>query len=334
MTTIHWLVGGVSNLQQLKSSNLASVRLRAACAANYLASQGVRQSFGETIEGAPDVVVVCKIGANDISVRGLAWLSEMRGARQRGAKVIIDYTDHHLGYSSSMSDFYRQALSLGDCVVVPSELMARYLGQCWQGPIVCIFDCIEYLPIAPRLVRQEKPVVLWFGHPSNLEFLVAFLRHHDLSDRCHALITVTDNAGLSWIDSHRSLLGVPRLTLVPWSVEGLSKAALLSDVALIPAGLHDPRKSGASANRLVTALALGLPVITHSLESYRSYREFYSDIDCDSIFDVLQNPRVEHPRVLRAQEVLLPEFSPAMLGCQWKRFLEQVGREGDFSCEF
>ena len=334
MMTIHWLVGGVSSLQQLRSSNLASVRLRAACAATHLAAHGVSQSFGEDVQGVPDVLVVCKIGANNIGARGPAWLSQIHSARQRGTKVVIDYTDHHLGHASPMSDFYRQAMPLSDLVIVPSELMKRYASEHFAGPILHIFDSVEYVSTVPHPIREEMPVLMWFGHPSNLEFLLNFLDRYDLCDRCHALLTVTDNAGLSWIESHRSLFKVPRLTLVPWSIDGLRKAAIVCDVALIPAGLDDPRKSGASANRLITALALGLPVITHSLESYRPYREFYTDIDSDSFLDVLQNPGLEHEKVLRAQQFLVPKFSQAALGDRWQLVLERAAQGGDVSCEF
>ena len=334
MMTIHWLVGGISSLQELRSSNLASVRLRAACAATNLASHGVFQSFGEDVQGAPEVLVVCKIGANNIGVRGPAWLSQIHAARRHGTKIVIDYTDHHLGHTSPMSDFYRQAMLLSDLIIVPSELMKSYASEHFVGPVLHIFDSVEYASIAPRSMRQEMPVVMWFGHPSNLEFLLNFLNRYDFCDRCHALVIVTDNAGLSWIEDHRSLFKVLRLNLVPWSIDGLRKAALVSDIALIPAGLHDPRKSGASANRLITALALGLPVITHSLNSYRPYREFYTDIESDSFFDVLRDPGLEHAKILRAQQYLVPEFSQAVLGDRWRLVLERAAQGGDFSCEF
>ena len=51
-------------------------------------------------------------------------------------------------------------------------------------------------------------------------------------------------------------------------------AAKVSHYALIPSAKNDPRKSGVSPGRLLTSFALGLPVISEDLHSYKPFSRF------------------------------------------------------------
>ena len=51
------------------------------------------------------------------------------------------------------------------------------------------------------------------------------------------------------------------------------EAAKGCHVALIPSNAGDPRKNGASNNRVVTALALGLVPMATIIESYREFED-------------------------------------------------------------
>ena len=45
-----------------------------------------------------------------------------------------------------------------------------------------------------------------------------------------------------------------------------------------------------SANRLITALALGLPTAADNLESYKEFSEFYVDIRSEKFRAVMRDP--------------------------------------------
>jgi hypothetical protein len=160
------------------------------------------------------------------------------------------------------------------------------------------------------------PVLLWFGHPSNLPFLFEFTQRFSLKNYCELMIS-TNLEGLDWIKKNHANLNLPKTKLIPWSIAALPEIAMHADLALLPAGVADIRKSGASANRLLTSLALGLPVLAQSLISYAEFREYYTDIDKDNIHTVIRAPSSQHSKVLDAQYRILPRFLDESLGAQW-----------------
>ena len=108
---VYWLIPLNSDLGQLPSkSNLASIRLRSAVCINAFYSAGLSIGYGESIPSDINKVVIGKIGAHDISIRATAWLRQISKAKGSGARIFLDYTDHHLGFNSSMREFYEQAL--------------------------------------------------------------------------------------------------------------------------------------------------------------------------------------------------------------------------------
>ena len=67
------------------------------------------------------------------------------------------------------------------------------------------------------------------------------------------------------------------IRLAQWSKDNMRKAAKMSHYALIPSSKNDPRKSGVSPGRLLTSLALGLPVICEDLHSYMPFSKFFAN---------------------------------------------------------
>lgn len=319
---IHWLVASAASLHQLKTSNLASVRLRAAVAAQQCLSVGVSCAIGDNELIDPDILIVCKIGADGIDTRSKTWLHLISTAKKNGAKVVLDYTDHHFANVSVMSDFYNRVLEYCDSIVIPSLAMKSNIRNYWAGTTAVIPDAIEYEIQIPRLSQGDRPSALWFGHPTNLEFLVKFIQVGDIAKKLSSLVICTDARGIQWIAANRGYFKSLRIVLVQWSVAVLPKLASQCSFALLPAGKLDPRKSGASENRLITALALGLPVIANSLPAYQPYRAFYSDIDEDDYMSVVTNPEKMHELVRQAQASLIPKFSCKTIGMMWGEFFK------------
>ncbi len=321
---IHWLYPKRLLLSDVENSHLASLRLRAAIASRKFSDSGFSVSFGEFIPDGINILFVPKIGVDNIDARAPLWVDLIRQARYLGAKIVIDYTDHHLGFASPMRHFYAEALALSDSVTVPSDAMRENLLVTASIQSSLIPDAIEYSIRAPQSRRNKKSRLIWFGHGSNLQFLLSFLNKNDLRKRCEVLSIVTSIEGINWIAQQSQRVSLPRIKLIPWSKESLSRATRCSDLALLPVGVHDPSKSGASANRLITALTLGLPVVTQSLLSYRNYRDFYTDIDNDRYLEIIESPWADHVRVIRAQETVVPQYIPERIGDQWLKFIHNM----------
>ena len=123
---LHVVVPGeYSRPQSISESNLASIRMRSGLAASSLGAAGWKASIGEIVSGDPDVILVGKIGAHDIAQRTPDWIRKLQEAKGKKCKVLVDYTDNHLGFDSPMSPFYSSALELADHFVAPGIFLAQ-----------------------------------------------------------------------------------------------------------------------------------------------------------------------------------------------------------------
>ena len=314
---VHWLFPVPMSISAARRLHLASVRLRLAVACSAQEECGYFVSIGERLPPDVQVLIVPKIGSDDIDRRSYRWLSIILEARRRGTRVILDYTDHHLGFDSPMRSFYESVIQLCDLCVVPSAYLKTVLSAVRQMNIIEIRDALEY-PIFPvRPQKSSEPIALWFGHGTNFSYLVNFLSENNIGNHCASLEIVSSDDVVKWVNEHRRLIRMACVKARKWSVDALQEAALVSDVSLLPLGLTDPRKAGASSNRLITSFALGLPVITQSISSYGEYRIFYTDIDEDDFLSVLRNPTRGHKKVHLAQRNIVPNYDPKAIGALW-----------------
>ncbi len=327
---IYWLVNIRASAEGVElavsRSNLASVRLRAG--AVVAARSNLRIGFGEHASLSPKVLVVGKIGANDVEARSVKWLEMIDQVNRSGGTVVCDYTDHHLGFDSLMSDFYRRAFSKSHLIVVPSRAMHDLVSPLCNLPILIIPDAVE-VEVAPpsRLRGDSSRSLVWFGHGSNLGYLLDWLSEFEFAATPNDLILriLVDPHSVDGLRKSRIVSKSPIRVLVgTWSVGAMAEAARVSDLCVIPSDPTDPRKRGVSSNRLLTALALGLPVGADKIASYQDFREYFTDLRSEAFNDLLRCPSLGHPAVLAAQRELLPSFSMSAVGNQWLRFLAEA----------
>jgi len=308
-------------IESILRSNLASLRLRIGPAIKGLIEHGENVTFGELIASSPDKVVITKIGGNNIQVRQIKWLQQIEHAKLSGAKIFMDYTDHHLGFESSMSDFYRNALSMVDVAITSSRMMKQNLAKYYHGNIKLIEDPIEFLPHDVKPVRKLV-TLLWFGHASNIEYLISFIKLGFRAGDQIRLIILSNEAGLEHFSKAQlSSEAEIQIQLGLWSLETMLQAAKLTDACIIPVNNADPRKSGASSNRLITALALGLPVAAGALDSYIDFKKYYVDIDSEDFGMLIKDPSVFHDQVRLAQIDVIPKYSMQSLTRKWIELL-------------
>ena len=101
-------------------------------------------------------------------------------------------------------------------------------------------------------------------------------------------------------------------------------AASLCDLCIIPSDLADPRKAGVSSNRLLTALALGLPTAADRLDSYLEHSDYFTDIRSKDFDRLLENPLAFRVQVIQAQNGPVQEHSMQKVGERWVSLLESI----------
>jgi hypothetical protein len=90
-----------------------------------------------------------------------------------------------------------------------------------------------------------------------------------------------------------------------------------ADLCVIPSDSSDPRKAGASSNRLLSALALGLPTAATPIPSYAEFSDYFVDIKSDPFS--LSEPELSGLCALikLAQANILEQYSREAVGRQW-----------------
>lgn len=325
---VHWMIpGDYPDLSSLSNSNLASIRMRAGLVAKNASTIGITLSAGDHISPESQRVVIGKIGADCQQGRAEFWLRQLTAAKQAGKRIVLDYTDHHLANQTSpMRPFYLKALPLVDEAVVSSDLMKSHLQSFFNGLIHVISDPLE-TPITPPDESKSGDrikTVLWFGHATNIMYLTNYLSNQEVCDGDFNLIVLSNDIGLkAFASQHIGVKGQIQVNLLRWSIAEMCSAARLSDACIIPSDVSDPVKSGASSNRLLTALALGLPTLAENLASYVPFDRFYRNIRETKISDFLNQLPKECLKVKMAQREVLPHYTQDALLRHWASIFDR-----------
>ena len=99
----------------------------------------------------------------------------------------------------------------------------------------------------------------------------------------------------------------------------------MCDIALIPSDRSDPRKNGASANRLITALALGLVPVAEMIDSYRPFANYCVDLsDSMALRNLREKLEVMKQRVLEAQRSVVQDYTVTRVGPRWVGIVREL----------
>jgi hypothetical protein len=315
---VHWLSPySYADLQQVYQSPLASLRLRAGPLVS-VADSNLTVSVGEKIPSHSDVCVVGKIGAHDIERRKTEWLKVIF---KLDCPVVLDYTDDHIQHQTDMSDFYRIALERADQVVCSSQQLQKSITAIYSKKISVIEDAVEYLPLPPKTVPNMPRRLLWFGHHSNIAALQRFLHTFNPPMPVEVLVLSTEQGRQMLQTSPPPQSPSVRLLFKLWSIEEMPKAAAQCDACIIPIDDSSPAKKGASSNRLLTALALGLPICADLIPSYLPFRDFLTDLHSPQCDQLIINPQAHHNQIELAQRYIALNYSFQSLGQEWQNTL-------------
>ncbi len=321
----HILIGGSSgSTSDLQRSTLASARLRLAVAATAAEELNQQVSVGERCPEQVNRLIIGKIGGNDIHNRQRLWLSEIERQKRLGARIFLDYTDHHLGNKSVMTEFYRAACEFSDVICAPTgalkmALMEEHRIQC---QIEVVPDLLEYEPVRPKKRPVgAAPVGLWFGHPTNAAFLAQFIDSYSHSLQGHTLSIISSSQTLEILKSYKySQRPTVGIKFFPWSVQAVAQAAQTSDYCVIPSDCNTPKRY-ASNNRLVTALALGLPTVATPIPSYSEFGDDFAAIGSKEANELLKNPAANPQGCEHFQLNKIQAFTRPRLKDQWRSLL-------------
>ena len=322
----HILIGGPGGSPaDLRHSTLASARLRLAVAATAAQELSQKISLGERTPERVDRLIVGKIGANDIQTRQGVWLAEIKRLKGMGARVLLDYTDHHLINNTVMTPFYRTACEMVDVICVPTNsLRSALTEQCGiQCKIEVIPDLLEYEVVKPKEASVGKnPVGMWFGHPTNAEFLAKFIDSHHRELFGHKLNIVSTPQTLEVLKRY-PFSTPPNVTVAAfqWSVQAVARVAEVTDYCIIPSHTDSPKRH-ASNNRLITALTLGLPTLATALPSYVEFSDYFLQIGSNEGKDWLSKLSRLKQHVESFQKLHVARFQYPELVRQWSLLLE------------
>lgn len=313
---VHWLLqGNFRDLQSVKNHALASVRLRAYVSA--LNSKKFSFSFGENMPVNTDILIIGKIGVFNLEKRGLNWINQIKMINYSRGKVILDYTDNHLMMNSPLNKFHRAVLPYITTAVTPSEKMGEFLSNFWKGQITTIYDSIE-VDIIPWRNRIGKKL-LWFGHSSNIQYLLDFIKKDYSVINKHSLNIICNQDGIDFFKRHNKTSLNYKTQL--WSKDILVKESKSCDICIIPSNLESAKKQGAGHNRLITAMALGIPTIATLLPSYKMFKNYFVDIESKERIKILDNPNILKQKLKESQKDVVPLFQNTTLNKKWQKTL-------------
>lgn len=328
MKKIGWLVSNVKSgsHEEVLTSELASSRLRSG-----ICIRGAKKSGFEVLplnlvdsHSNIDILFIGKYVHDsgtgkffeDSGVRYQIWLDKVSSLRKKGVKVVLDYTDHHFQSKTIVGDFYREIKKYVDIIVVPSNLMKIHLMNYWDGSIYVIPEPIEVSLMPPK--KYDGKRMLWFGHSSNLIYLYKAMLE-ELTVNAPSEILILTNALLKsdLISAAEKIKNKVSIKVYKWSIEKMVEVSPFVDYLFIPSDLNDIRKNGASPGRLLTGLALGLPVIATPLDSYCEFRNYFSIIGSQDAREIMEKSSLGFDQVLTAQRDVLPAFTVDAVGGLW-----------------
>lgn len=325
---VHWLVpGDFSNNQSLIGCNLASIRLRLGVALPSLKKNGFRVNAGDQILERPSVIVIGKVGAGERQDRYALWVGQIERLKlESDVLIALDYTDNHLEFESSMTPFYQRIFPLVDFYISPTIYLSESLNRRKARPTFIVDDGLEYPCIGPRTLKSNQRLrILWFGHESNLHYLVELLNSPILRDNSYDIMIVSGPKAPQLLSKTKLDKNFQsKIFYTPWSVETLARVSESCQLCVIPSNPYDPRKAGASSNRLLTALALGLPTAADCIDSYKRFKDFFVDIRGPQFKELLENSTRFHPTVREAQKTILPQFHTETIGKRWVQCIDSI----------
>jgi hypothetical protein len=236
----------------------------------------------------------------------------VRGIKEVGKKTVFHCCDNH--FDNEHADHYRRMLETVDVVIASTEEMASVIKVETGRDATIIYDSYEFDEKEPSFEPNGPLKLLWFGHPSNLNSLLAIWPK--LNDNV-MIVTAKEVQGKIKMDGE----AVP---IVAYSEENLLKALDMCDAVIIPSEMG-ARQKVKSPNRLIEAVRRGKYVLADSLPSYMPFDKWMwlGDIPKGIEMLKLQEKDTIEGRIRDAQAYIRETHDPELIGKQWEEVLSE-----------
>ena len=336
--SIAWLISNLrtNDFAELFNTELASTRMRAGVCISGCRSNGIKvlPPNYRSINHNPDVVFMAKFVPDsntgqfldDSGTRRGIWLEKIEKLKSRDKILLLDYTDNHFSKDGIVGDFYREIKPAVSGLILPSEKMKENIDSDWDGFTKVIPEPVEVDFLDPNRQKPDysEMTALWFGHNSNLGFLMKYIATTLHNYPPKRLIILTNNMPTQVVREGAKL--APKgleIKLGQWSLDNMRRAAKVSHYALIPSEKNNPRKSGVSPGRLLTSMALGLPVIAEPLDSYLPFEEFFAFTNSDRARELAKDPKIYHGKVKEAQGIIGKRYTVSAIENEWVKVVRE-----------
>ena len=204
-------------------------------------------------------------------------------AKRNGAKLVTFYSDNVIANGAYDAELYKNLLYFSDCIITPTRQMSSYAKR-WGGEntkIKCIKD--------PILVKKQPFLrinnfnkicnIIWFGHNQNFFYLESILPDLILKSPENYTFELTILTTRDSLYRFKKITYPPlqkksnwRFRLVPWQLDNqpkqLENELGRAHITLLPSDPNDPKKRGASHNRLTDSIQSGCIPLASPLPSY------------------------------------------------------------------
>jgi hypothetical protein len=200
------------------------------------------------------------------------------------------------------------------------------LTQFLDKEIAIIEDPVEIETIPPKKpILQNQISLLWFGHETNIPYLIKYLHNHLLCNTEIRLNVLSNSRGIDFFSSQiKTFRDAIELNLSEWTLQNMISTAKHSDACLIPSDLNDIKKIGVSSNRSITAFALGLPVTADELNLYAPFSEYFHNIRNEPLSVFIKQLNLYTRKCEIAQENIVPQFREEIIAEKWNIFFNKL----------
>ena len=254
--------------------------------------------------------------------------------------VAIMYSDHHAIETDCSAILYRDLLRLADLTIFPSIALKKITTQTgYYSQYHAVIEDVTLLEKRPfrRFNSTETLNIIWFGHSSNARYLVSQLPNL-LKAETHQktqLTILTESSILEKIKTILKETPTPKnwtYRLKGWDPRNqpqqLQTELENAHICWLPSNPNDPRKAGASHNRLVDAITAGCITIASPIDSYKELASISLIGDNSSL--LLTKAIKEQVKLIENFEAnrskALDRFQIATNSAKWKNLLLNINK--------
>ena len=292
-----------------------------------------------------DICIVAKMSANSEELTQnmiVANLAAITKIKLLGGKIIVLYCDNLLIEKNELGEFYRFLFRLADYIIYPTNYL-KNIGNRFLPKKTRTFVIPDPWQISelhsPRPKKDTEPwKIIWFGSNKNFAYLYRLIPKifsSSLSTQKVQLTILTGCWALDALKKSEYSKKIPQnwcLRLVEWSNKHqpsqLEKELSYSHISIIPSDANDPRKAGASHNRLVDSIRAGCLTVASPLESYKELSG--ACLIGDDFIKLLMHATEDYERLIskhaQSREELLSKFSPEANSRNWEKILMDISK--------